>query len=195
MESNEPVLSDIEETSSVDGDTLSTQRVEEFVRLLGQNQRRIFIFVMSMVPNLNDAEEIIQETNLLLWREFDKFQLGTNFSAWACRVAFNQTMAWRKRRRRDRLEFTPEFLEAVAAESTAEADYLEERARALAHCIEKLPEKHRQLLRTRYGEQRGVETIGLELGRTAAAIYRSLSRIRQTLHDCVTHAVSQGQQI
>ncbi len=112
--------------------------MDEFVRLLGQNQRRIFIFVMSMVLNLNDAEEIIQETNLLLWREFDKFQLGTNFSAWACRVAFNRTMALAQRRRRDPAGIHPRILEAVAAESTAEADYLEERARLLAHCIEKL---------------------------------------------------------
>ncbi|AGA29839.1 sigma-70 family RNA polymerase sigma factor [Singulisphaera acidiphila] len=178
-----------------DSHTASSERVDEFVRLLGQNQRRIFVFVMSMVPNLNDAEEIIQETNLLLWREFDHFQSGTNFAAWACRVALNQTMAWRKRKRRDRLEFTPAFLEAVAAESTAEFDLLEERSRALAQCIEKLPEKHRQLLRTRYGEQQGVEVIGQELGRTAAAVYRSLSRIRHTLHDCVTHAISQGQRI
>ncbi|SIN96357.1 RNA polymerase sigma-70 factor, ECF subfamily [Singulisphaera sp. GP187] len=171
----------------------SSERVDEFVRLLGQNQRKVFVFVMSMVPSLNDAEEIIQETNLLLWREFDHFQSGTNFAAWACRVALNQTMAWRKRKRRDRLEFTPEFLEAIAAESTAEADRLEERTRALAHCIEKLPEPHRRLLRTRYGESRGVEVIGQELGRTVAAVYRSLSRIRHTLHDCVTQTLTQGQ--
>jgi RNA polymerase sigma-70 factor (ECF subfamily) len=182
-------------TSRNDRAAPSSERVEEFVRLLGQNQRRIFVFVMSMVPNLNDAEEIIQETNLLLWREFDSFQSGTNFAAWSCRVALNQTMAWRKRKRRDRLEFTPAFLEAVAAESTAEADRLEERSRALAHCIEKLPEKHRQLLRTRYGERRGVEVIGQELGKTAAAVYRALSRIRHTLHDCVTQTISQGQRI
>src|SRR4051812_30687389 len=78
-----------------------SERVDAFVQLLGQSQRRIFLFVMSMVPNWSDAEEIIQETNLLLWREFDKFQPGTNFAAWACRIALNQTLAWRKRKRRD----------------------------------------------------------------------------------------------
>lgn len=178
---------------SIEADAPATERVDEFVRLLGQNQRRIYVFVMSMVPNLNDAEEIIQETNLRLWREFDKFQLGTNFAAWACRVALNQTMAWRKRKRRDRLEFSPAFLDAVAAESTVEADHLEERSQALAHCIEKLPPRHRELLRCRYGEQRDVEGIGRELGRTVAAVYRSLSRIRHVLHDCVNQTIAQGQ--
>src|SRR3954469_23572749 len=120
-----------EHTISGDHAEPTSERVEEFVRLLGQNQRRIFVFVMSMVPNWDDAEEIIQETNLLLWREFDRFQQGTNFAAWACRVALNQTLAWRKRKQRDRLTFSPDFLEAVAAEASNEAERLEERSRLL----------------------------------------------------------------
>ena len=61
--------------------SVAPERVDAFVRLLGQNQRRLFLYVMSMVPNWNDAEEIIQETNLVLWREFARFQPGTNFAA------------------------------------------------------------------------------------------------------------------
>ncbi|MFN7134755.1 MAG: guanylate kinase, partial [Myxococcales bacterium] len=84
-----------------------------------------------------DSEEVIQETNLVLWREFDRFQEGTNFAAWACRVALNQVLAWRKKRQRDRLlrqpapvldadvhltasEIVPEPLRARAA---ADPDY------------------------------------------------------------------------
>lgn len=168
------------------------ERVEAFVQLLGQNQRRIFLYVMSLVPNWSDAEEILQETSLLLWREFDRFQPGTNFAAWACRVALNQVLAWRKRKQRDRLEFSAAFLEAVAAEADAEADRLEDRARALARCLEKLPEKHRALLRFRYSEGRPIDAIGRELGRTVDAVYRALSRIRHTLHDCISRSLAPG---
>ena len=83
-------------------DDSSSPQVDAFVRLLGQNQRRIFLYVMSLVPNWNDAEEIIQETNLVLWREFARFELGTNFTAWACKVALHQVLAWRKRVKRNR---------------------------------------------------------------------------------------------
>src|SRR5437660_8180880 len=112
-------------------DTLD-QRVDAYVRQLGQNQRRITLYVLSLVPRWNDAEEIVQETNLVLWREFDTFQRGTNFSAWACKVAFHQVLAWRKRRQRDRLELSPAFLEVVSEELTSAADVLEERSAALA---------------------------------------------------------------
>jgi RNA polymerase sigma-70 factor, ECF subfamily len=166
-----------------------SERVDEFVRLLGQSERRIYLFVMSMVPYWSDAEEIIQETNLLLWREFDRFQPGTNFAAWACRIALNQTLAWRKRKRRDRLVFSPEFLEVVAEEMAVEAERLEERSRALADCIEKLTGQQRVLLRSRYGEGWEVDAIGSELGRSKDAVYRSLSRIRHTLYNCNTQAL------
>ena len=173
-------------------ETPAPERVDAFVQLLGQSQRRIFLFVMSMVPNWNDAEEIIQETNLLLWREFDHFEPGTNFAAWACQVALYQVLAWRKRQQRDRVRFSPAFLEAIAEEATAEADWLEDRSRALAHCIEKLPERHRILLRCRYNEGRAIDAIGQELGRSADAIYRTLSRIRHSLYNCVTESLTQG---
>jgi RNA polymerase sigma-70 factor (ECF subfamily) len=167
-----------------------TDRVEEFVRLLGQNQRRLFLYVMSLVPNYNDAEEVLQETNLVLWREFGQFTLGTSFAAWACKVAFHQVLAWRKRRQRDRLELSDAWLEAIADEVSATADALEERAQALAGCIDKLPPQHRDMLRLRYSEGQSIEAIAGRVGRTVDAVYRVLSRIRQTLYDCVSRTLA-----
>jgi RNA polymerase sigma-70 factor (ECF subfamily) len=166
--------------------SVAPESVDAFVRLLGQNQRRIFLYVMSMVPNWNDAEEIIQETNLVLWREFARFQPGTNFTAWACKVALHQVLAWRKRVKRSRLEFSPAFLEAVAEEATAASDVLEERSQCLARCIERLPADRRHLLKLRYNDGMGIEAIARQLARTEEAIYRALSRIRRALHECVT---------
>jgi RNA polymerase sigma-70 factor (ECF subfamily) len=172
--------------------SVSSESVDAFVRLLGQNQRRVFLYVMSMVPNWNDAEEIIQETNLVLWREFARFQPGTNFTAWACKVALHQVLAWRKRVKRSRLEFTPEFLEAVAEEATAAADVLEERSQGLARCIERLPADRRQLLKLRYNDGMAIDAIARQLARTEEAVYRALSRIRRALHECVTRTQLQG---
>ncbi len=171
-------------------DDAAAQRVDTFVRLLGQNQRRLFLYVMGLVPNASDAEEIIQETNLVLWRAFDQFQPGTNFAAWACKVAFHQVLNFRKRRQRERLEFSPAFLEAVAAETDRMSDELDDRAEALAGCVGKLPEAHRDMLRLRYTEGLSVEVIAGKLDRTVEAVYRALSRIRQSVHQCVTRTLT-----
>lgn len=173
----------------VSGD--SATRVEAFVSLLGQNQRRIHLFVASLVPNASDADDILQETNLVLWREFDQFVLGTNFASWACTVAFNQVLAWRKRKQRDRLVFSDQFLSAVSGELLAQADRIEDRSSALASCIERLAPQHRELLRLRYTDGNPVETIATQFQRTTEAVYRMLSRIRHALHECVTASLAQ----
>lgn len=168
-------------------------RVDEFVRLLGQNQRRVFLYVLSLVPRWTDAEEIVQETNLLLWREFHQFQSGTNFAAWACKVAFHQVLAWRKRRQRDRLQFDHDVLEQIGLQAQALGDELDDRVAALADCLERLPSPQRELIRLRYNEAQSIEAIASSQQRTVEAVYRALSRVRQILYDCISHKLGQGE--
>jgi RNA polymerase sigma-70 factor (ECF subfamily) len=171
-------------------DDVCAARVELFVSLLGQHQRRVHLFVSSLVPNGTDAEDVLQETNLVLWREFHQFTPGTSFASWACTVAFNQVLAWRKRKQRDRLVFSDAFLTAVSGELMQDADRLEERSCALARCVERIPAHHRELLRLRYDEGKAVEAIAAQLRRTTEAVYRMLSRIRQALYDCVSNTLA-----
>lgn len=168
----------------------ASRRADLFMRLLSENQRRIALYVLSLVPRWSEAEEVIQETNLVLWREFSKFQPGTNFPAWACTVAFHQVLAWRKRRSRQRVCFSDAFLEAVAEESASAGEQLDARWRHLAHCLEKLPEQRRELVRLRYREECTIEELADRTGRTVAAIYRALSRARRMLFDCVNRSVA-----
>ncbi len=167
-------------------------KVDRFVRLLAQNQRRVYLYVLTLVPNPTEAEDVLQNTNLVLWREFDTFRPGTNFAAWACRVALNQVLAWRKKRSRDRLEFSEAFLEAVGREAEEMSEVLEGRTTALAGCLGKLPADHRELVRWRYTDGLPIEAVAERAGRTVDATYRALSRIRQVLHDCVTRSVAAG---
>jgi RNA polymerase sigma-70 factor (ECF subfamily) len=179
------------ETRQASPTTDAELATEAFIGQLGRSHRQLYLYVMSLVPNRSDAEDILQQTNLVLWREFERFQPGTNFTAWACSVAFNQVLAWRKRRQRDRLVFSEAFLQAVAEEASAEAERLEERSLQLAGCIDKLPPHHRELIRLRYREGNAVEAIAGRLNRTVDAVYRMLSRIRQSLQECVTRSLGQ----
>jgi RNA polymerase sigma-70 factor (ECF subfamily) len=165
-------------------------RMDEFVQLLAQNQRRLFVYVHTLVPHHADAEEVLQNTNLVLWREFGTFETGTNFAAWACRVALNQVLAWRKKRQRDRLQFSDELLTTVAAEASEADEALEERSRALAGCVEKLPAEQRELIRLRYAEDSAIEAVAAKVRRTVEATYRALSRVRHSLHECVSRTLA-----
>ncbi|HIG31815.1 MAG TPA: sigma-70 family RNA polymerase sigma factor [Verrucomicrobiales bacterium] len=161
-------------------------RTEEFICLLARYERQVSTYVMVMVPHVADAEDIIQEAKLVMWRHFSKFKAGTSFLAWARKIAFHQVLAFRKRKQRDRLQFSEEFLTVIAEEAENASDYLEKRRRTLTDCIEKLQGQHREIIQLRYHQGLGVEAIADRVDRTEGALYRVLSRIRQMLHSCVS---------
>ncbi len=170
----------------------SPERIELFVQLIGLHQYKIRRYLLSLVPNSHDADDLFQQTNLFLWREFYRFEEGTNFVSWACAVAYHEVLAWRKTRSRDRLVFSDDFLSAVSAEINTRAEQIELRSQALIQCVEKLPKHHRELIQLRYGEHGRVEVIAERVGRTTEAVYRMLSRIRRALYDCVDQALELG---
>ena len=161
-------------------------RAEEFVFLLARHERLLGAYVMTMVPHSQDADDILQEAKVVMWRHFAKFELGTNFGAWARKIAFHQVLAYRKRKHRDRLDFSEDFLRTVADEVEASADHLEAREKLLHDCMAKLPVDHREAVQLRYQEGLSLEDMAGRLQRTVGALYRQLSRVRQVLHECVS---------
>jgi RNA polymerase sigma-70 factor (ECF subfamily) len=124
-----------------------------------------------------------------MWRAFSQFQPGTNFGAWARKIAFHQVLAFRKRRKRDRLEFSEVFMNAVAEEMESSSEVLERRERLLDQCMTRLPARQREVLRLRYLEGLELDEMAERLSRTKVALYRELSRVRQLLHGCVTQTL------
>jgi len=74
----------------------SRQSTDQIVQLLTNVQQQLTRYVRTLVPNRTDAEEVLQETNLFVWRHADEFELGTNFAAWACRIAYYQVLTFRR---------------------------------------------------------------------------------------------------
>jgi RNA polymerase sigma-70 factor, ECF subfamily len=162
---------------------------EEFVFLLARHERMLRAYVYALVPHSQDSDDILQETKVRMWRAFAQFQTGTNFAAWSRKVAFHQVLSYRKRKKRDRLDFSDDFINAVASEQENSAQHLEQREKALQGCIAKLPEEHREVLHLRYQTGLSLEEMAAQLQRTVAALYRQLSRVRHVLHDCVTQTL------
>jgi RNA polymerase sigma-70 factor (ECF subfamily) len=169
----------------------SNPNAELFISLLARNERLLGAYVLTMVPHPSDADDILQEAKVVMWRAFDQFVPETNFTAWARKVCFNQVLAFRKRRHRDRLDFSDAFLETVAKEIEQQTDRLEQRERALQGCLAKLNKDHRDVLSLRYFEGLSIEEMANRLDRTTTALYRSLSRIRHALHNCITQTIAE----
>ena len=157
----------------------------EFVQLFTRHQRRLYVYILAQVPNPVDAEEILQESNLVIWKKCRQFQLGTYFFAWISRIASYEVLKYRERRRRDKLQFSDQFLEAVSREVESSEDRLDEQRKALHVCLGKLRPRDRELIQKRYATGKNGKGVAEILGRPANSVYQSLGRIRRTLLQCI----------
>lgn len=160
---------------------------EEFVRLLTEAQGTVYGYIVSLIPDRNRARDLLQETNITLWRKADNFEEGTNFNAWACRVAYFHVLAFRRKMAREKLVFDDDILDYLAErndERIAE-EGVRDRNNALRQCLQKLPEHHRKLVEARYQPGASVQKIATEANRTVGAISQTLYRIRHNLMICI----------
>lgn len=165
---------------------------EDFLRLLNEHERKITLYVLNLVRDRGDAEDILQEARLVMWRHFHKFEQGTNFLAWARKIAFHQILSYRRKHKK-RAELSESFLESVAFEISKNEQSFDKRTDALKSCVLKLSRPHRQILLMRYTREMDIDQIGREVGRSEGAVYRLLSRIRMMLQDCVTKKIGKAE--
>lgn len=158
---------------------------ERFIAELTAAQPRLYAYILSLVGNHTHADEILQETNLVLWRKLDEFDAETNFAAWACRVARYETLAFWRDASRETTFFSSELVEQLAADLTERQSGFDQRRGALRRCLESLSPKSRQLISQRYAEGLSVQAIADALSRTADSVATTLYRIRIALRDCI----------
>lgn len=169
----------------------SNELAEQFAELLRSNHRQLFVFIYSLVQNRADAEDVYQQTTLVLWKKFSEFTPGTNFGAWAARVAHLTARHFIRTRRRHRVYFSDGMLELMAdSYSPPSSQASEVRMDALARCLEKLPRRDRQLVGSCYAEESGVAAFAKATNRTVPAIYQALYRIRKALLACVERSLA-----
>jgi RNA polymerase sigma-70 factor (ECF subfamily) len=171
--------------------TNSESATEDFLRLLGQHERHLAAFIYSLVPRAADADDILQDVKVTMWREFSKFTPGTNFRAWARQIATHQVLNFRRAiQRRPNPALEDSFIEAVAAEIDQQADEMDRRSDALQYCLQKLSEAHRKIIVWRYFDNCGIDEIATRSQRSSEAVYQLLSRIRGLLNDCVSRQLA-----
>ncbi|MEX0642088.1 MAG: sigma-70 family RNA polymerase sigma factor [Pirellulales bacterium] len=166
-----------------------------FIRLFVENERRIYAFIVSLLPRFNDAEDVLQETSLVLWQQFDQFEPGTDFAAWACRVAQLEVFKFYRKQGRAHLQLSPEAIAAVAESFATHGPLLESRQNALATCVEKLSSRDRDLLERRYVHAAPPKQIAAQVGRSIHAVYKALSRIHDDLMLCIQRKVDREKNI
>lgn len=153
-------------------------------------ERRIFGYILTLVPERSEAEDLLQETSLVMWEKFDPADPPDDLLAWGCRIAYFQVQHHRRSWRR-RVRFSELLLERLAesAREKTEALRLDERSEVLSGCLEKLPARDRALLAERLREGATTQSTAERLGRSTDAVYKTMAKIRRLLADCVARSL------
>jgi RNA polymerase sigma-70 factor, ECF subfamily len=159
-------------------------RNRRFVESLGQHEQQLNAFVLALVPHWPDADEIVQQTRIRLWEQFDKYDPDKDFGAWARTIAYYQVLTHRKQAGRRSTLLTTVALEKLAQEAERVGD-LSTRHAALAECLERLPPSQRDLLARCYGGEESIQQLSEGLGRSFNAVRQALFRLRRALYRCV----------
>ena len=161
---------------------------QRFLSLFLRSEREVFRYVAVLVPNAADAEDIVQQTALALWEKFDAYDANQLFTPWACRFALNKTKQWIERRQRWQALLEGGLVEELAQRREELRPEIETRLKHLESCLSKLPTEQRSMVEGYYYRRDGVEKLAEESGRTVAATYKILQRIRQALQTCIENA-------
>lgn len=154
--------------------------------LITRHQAALTGFLCSLLGNRTAGDEVLQETNLVLWKKRGDFEMGTNFKAWAFRVARFQALAFLKReKRRPEFTFDEEVIGKLAVEAESTFGGNDGRERALDSCLEKLPDEDRELIRQHYFSGLSMPDHARQVGRSVGALRQVLYRIRNTLRLCI----------
>lgn len=165
-------------------------RDDRLTAMITDHQRCLYLYICSLVHRTDDATDVLQETNLALWRDAQKSLDAKDFRPWAYRVAYHQVLAYRKRRSRDRLHFDESLLQQLAKDAQAPVERVDAYQEALRLCSRKLPPQKRRMLAMRYTSALSLQAIAQQLGSSVMAVSQSLRRIRIVLLDCIRDVLS-----
>ncbi len=154
--------------------------------LLVPNQRQIQAFILYLVPNRADADDILQDTLSEMWNKFGEFRDGSNFVAWGLTIARYKVHSFLRKNRRIR-SLSPETMELIQqeAESGRGLLFMQEQIEVLKKCIAKLSSREKKILRLRYERNLTFEGIAEQFGFSMQAAYKAVSRIHAGLARCV----------
>lgn len=163
------------------------QQEQEFVNLLVGHQSMIRAFVISQMPGMPEVDDVIQQTNEVLWTKRESFTLGTNFKAWALTTARFQIMAHHQRvKSLKRATLDEDVMMMMADEiEELEIDDMNRQLEDLQECLSQLQVQDQELVLHRYWKNSGLIEYASTTRRSIGALKVALYRVRDRLRDCM----------
>lgn len=160
----------------------------EFVRLLSRHSSQIYGFILMLSVSHADADDIFQDTSVVLWKKFHTYERGTSFRAWACKIAYYEVLELRRNSKR-MTYLSDTAMTALATDALVLLQQEDDRKESLADCLGKLAAHDRQLIEQKYFVHLSTEEIATRSSKSIYAVYRALSRVHGILLQCMRRSL------
>jgi len=169
---------------------MNTERTKLFFSLFMANQKRIYTYILMLISNAVDADDIMQDTATVMWQKFADFKAGTNFGMWGVRIAHNKILDYRKKKQHSRVHFSETRFRLFAEHAEASIKRVDERLEALRHCLDKLKSSDRRLIELHYERGVTVRSVAERAGRSVQGLYKVMARIHNGLLKCINRRLA-----
>lgn len=159
----------------------SDQFMERFVAA----QSQVYGYIAMLLPNRADADDLFQQTSLVLWRKRDRYDPSRQFLSWALGIAHNEIRNFLRRADRRGAHLSEPLVEKLAETRQAAAQRLDAQIGRLAECMDRLTPEQRELIEQCYMGAKPIKLIAAERCVEPPVLYKRLDRIRWTLMDCI----------
>ncbi|QGJ68552.1 RNA polymerase ECF-type sigma factor [Planctomycetales bacterium 10988] len=161
------------------------EKTEQFVQQLAKHQNRLYGYIFSLLGDHARTADVVQETNLVLWRKIDEYQPTKPFIPWAFAIAHFQVLAHLRDAKRDRVLLDEDLAETLSREAQQKVNSLDSVTESLRNCLQKLAPHSSELIQKRYFQGNSILQIAKELDRSVGSLKVALLRIRRQLAECV----------
>lgn len=148
-------------------------------------QPKLLAYIISLVANVADAQDVLQESNRVVFAKLGELRRADRFAAWAYRIAYFQSLALLKKRRGDRLSFGDELLENIAELSEVAGEDSERSLGHLERCLARLQDRSRFVVSDFYYANLSIKAIAAKRAIQENHVTQILYRARKALHDCI----------
>jgi RNA polymerase sigma-70 factor, ECF subfamily len=165
---------------------------EEFLRQLNPCRPALRRYLFAHVPDYHEAEDSLQKVILVMWRKFNTFRKDGNFQAWAFGIARYEILHARRTSARNRLVFDDTMLDRLESRLQESAPEQDIRLRFLAACVEKLPDRTREIVRWKYDRSMSIQVIAESVHGTVGSVAMLLCRARRLIAECINIQIAKA---
>lgn len=159
---------------------------DRFARLYADHYHDLYRYILTLIPHTEDAQEVLQDASVALWRKVHEYDPAELFLPWARQFAFLEVLNHRRRYARNQNQLSDAAIRLVAQDQEQLQVELERRFAALRDCLARLGPEDRELIKRRYQSEQTIQQLAAATDRPADTLYKRLRRIRDRLLHCVS---------